>query len=567
MTDKPYAETINCHDLKVPYFTDVISERMHSVLASGRYEKTEIQLLRNILRKGDRVLELGAGVGVVSAVAAQTIGAENVTAVEANPGLIPVIKETHRLNGFAKISLIQGAAVPNPTTKTVPFYQRENFWASSLDLREGEHASTQASAETPLVDLNALLKARQPTVIVIDIEGGELGIFDGVDLAGVRSVIMELHPRVYGLDGVNAVFTTLSDQGFTYDCKMSRGGTVVTFSRYQEAAKPPARVTAITCMKDEGPFILEWIAYHKSIGITDFVIMTNDCADGTVALLDHLDDLGIVSHYPNPASALGSQNFQPVAIAYAQTLKQVRDADWVISMDVDEFINIHVGDGTLASLFANLPDADAISLTHLDFGCSGQEKFESGFVTSQMQACAEKIPVKNSRRGIKTLVGKTAKIERLANHRPVFTEPEANKLVWYDGGGRTIPMKYAAGKNKGFDCWGSYTIAQLNHYPVKSMETFLVKSAKGDVVSPKFSAGIEYWVKRNHNDDTDTTILPKMAAAHSVFDDLLADPETRQLHEASILMHREQIAKLRQTSEMKDLLAEMTQNETAEVAS
>ncbi|HRK43782.1 MAG TPA: glycosyltransferase family 2 protein, partial [Gemmobacter sp.] len=29
-------------------------------------------------------------------------------------------------------------------------------------------------------------------------------------------------------------------------------------------------ITVFTCMRNEGPFLLEWLAYHRLIGVTDF---------------------------------------------------------------------------------------------------------------------------------------------------------------------------------------------------------------------------------------------------------------------------------------------------------
>ena len=45
------------------------------------------------------------------------------------------------------------------------------------------------------------------------------------------------------------------------------------------------RTVIVTCMKNEGPFILEWIAYHRMIGVDDFLVYTNDCDDGTDSLV------------------------------------------------------------------------------------------------------------------------------------------------------------------------------------------------------------------------------------------------------------------------------------------
>ncbi len=54
------------------------------------------------------------------------------------------------------------------------------------------------------------------------------------------------------------------------------------------------RVLIVTTMKDEGPFILEWLAYHRSIGVTDFLVYTNDCSDGTDEMFDLLQEKGHV---------------------------------------------------------------------------------------------------------------------------------------------------------------------------------------------------------------------------------------------------------------------------------
>ena len=56
----------------------------------------------------------------------------------------------------------------------------------------------------------------------------------------------------------------------------------------------------VTCMKNECPYILEWIAYHLHIGFTHFVVATNGCADGTARMLLNLERAGIVTHVQNP---------------------------------------------------------------------------------------------------------------------------------------------------------------------------------------------------------------------------------------------------------------------------
>ena len=46
---------------------------------------------------------------------------------------------------------------------------------------------------------------------------------------------------------------------------------------------------ALSTMKDEGPYVVEWVAHHLAVGFTDVMVYTNDCSDGTDTILKHLE--------------------------------------------------------------------------------------------------------------------------------------------------------------------------------------------------------------------------------------------------------------------------------------
>lgn len=552
-----YSEVLEVSDVKVPYVQGVISPRMAQVMNRGRYEATEIKLLRKIMRPRDRVLELGAGVGVVSSVAGSIAkNPEQITVVEANPELIPVIRETHRLNDIRGIEVLNGVGVGREVSAgaTVPFYLREHFWASSLTPPREDEEETTRETEVALVDLNGIIARKKPSILVMDIEGGELELLPKLNLSSFRAIVVELHPRIYQDRGVHRCFAALAAQGFTYDARRSRGGTVVLFTRFEQMPQHRARVCAVTCMKDEAPFILEWIAYHQVVGVTDFLVFTNDCSDGTIEILDRLDDLGHVRHLPNPSTEFGTRH-QPTALQYSRLHREVTEADWSISMDVDEFINVHVGNRTLDALFDKNSDANFISLCHLDFGCSGVEQFEDIPIIEQMQRCAEKNPAeKTKRRGIKTLIKKTAPDHTVSNHRPRLTDPSDPNIKWFDGSGREFPKNRQRGEHKGLPPDGAYEQAQLNHYPVRSMETYLTKSIKGNVIAKDAYVGVEYWVNRNQNAAVDTTIQPLAVKMRQRLDELLSDPVLSELHQEAVRYHKSQIAELRAAEDTEILL-------------
>ena len=60
----------------------------------------------------------------------------------------------------------------------------------------------------------------------------------------------------------------------------------------------PVRFLAVTSMRNEGAFLLEWLAHHRAVGFTDVLVFSNDCDDGTDAMLDRLAQLGWLTHVP-----------------------------------------------------------------------------------------------------------------------------------------------------------------------------------------------------------------------------------------------------------------------------
>jgi hypothetical protein len=90
-----------------------ISQSMRSRLRSGRYERSEFEVIPRLIDEGDRVLEPGGGIGFVSTLFHKTKKGRDLVVVEAHPGLIPVINLTHTLNAV-HATVIHGVPV-SPT--------------------------------------------------------------------------------------------------------------------------------------------------------------------------------------------------------------------------------------------------------------------------------------------------------------------------------------------------------------------------------------------------------------------------------------------------------------------
>ncbi|HVV95260.1 MAG TPA: FkbM family methyltransferase [Hyphomicrobiales bacterium] len=203
----------------------VMSPKMMEVLRAARYERQEARQLVNHLQPGDRVVELGAGVGFLSSLAHLQGKAAHIAAYEANPHLIPTIRQTHALNGAAA-EVHNAIIVPSPEVTSLPFYIRNDFWASSLLPRPPNFIE---EVTVPAIPFAEMLERHNPTFLIVDIEGGEADLFRTVPLTGVKKVLIELHQRVIGRVGMKRVFDFFSQRDFHYD-QMGSEGSVVLFS-------------------------------------------------------------------------------------------------------------------------------------------------------------------------------------------------------------------------------------------------------------------------------------------------------------------------------------------------
>ncbi len=223
-------EIVNIQGVRVPIDPRLMSEMMQKVIRSGRYEGSEAARIPMLVEAGERVLEIGGGIGFLSTLIAKENKAETIVVFEANPGLIELIETTHRLNGVQAIvrnEIIMG----RKTGDTLPFYLHQHFWASSMMWVKKRHCI--GVVQIPQVAFAEVLRDYAPTLLVVDIEGGEFSLFDNVDLTTVRKALIEVHEKVIGGAGVKSVFDFFSAQGFYYD-PLGSEGRVVLFRRLEE---------------------------------------------------------------------------------------------------------------------------------------------------------------------------------------------------------------------------------------------------------------------------------------------------------------------------------------------
>ncbi len=326
------------------------------------------------------------------------------------------------------------------------------------------------------------------------------------------------------------------------------------------AEAPPRRLppgssgnVIVGCMKNEAPYILEWVAYHRAIGVDSFLIYTNGCEDGTDEILARLQALGLLEHRDND----GWSGKSPQQHALNQSLKEpvIRDAEWIIHIDVDEFINVRCGNGRLQDFFDRVPEATNVAMTWRLFGHGGVARLEDRFVIDQFDRCAPKfLPKPHTAWGFKTMLRNIGAYQKLSCHRPNKLRPEmADQVHWVNGSG--LPMGAEVKQNGWRNSQRSigYDLLQLNHYALRSAESFLIKRQRGRALHVDRSIGLNYWIRMDWNDHRDITIKRNLPRLRAEYDRLLADPVLADWHARGLAWHRDKAATLHRSPEFAEL--------------
>ena len=301
------------------------------------------------------------------------------------------------------------------------------------------------------------------------------------------------------------------------------------------------RFLSVSSMRNEGPFLLEWLAHHLGAGFTDFLIYSNDCDDGTAALLDALDAAGIITHVPQIVAEGESPQWQALRAAWRHPLR--RACDWAMVSDADEFINIHVGHGQLGELFAALPqDIDAIALPWRLFGNNGHMRFTDQPTTRLFTASAPvDCPYPVAATLFKSLFRLKGPFNQFGVHRPrQKTRAEAAQPIWVDGAGRPLPPAFT-GNMQRLSLAGlpsGRALAECNHYSLRSAESFMVKRRRGLPNRSDKAIDLAYWVERNFNTIENRSIARMEPATRLQWARLFAIPGIRDLHSGAVAQHQ-----------------------------
>ena len=330
--------------------------------------------------------------------------------------------------------------------------------------------------------------------------------------------------------------------------KTGKAGLRVAKTSKARSADAP-RIVVVTTMKDEGPYILDWVAHYKSIGATDIVVFTNDCTDPTDHILRSLNRMGVIEHRFSRVMRRGPHKS---ALMWAEYEPTVRQAEWLLVVDVDEFLQIKTGDGTLPGLVDAHPDVDAISVVWRIFGNAGVEHIGDAPVPVEFTMAQAAQGGPEDVRFFKTLFRNNGKFSRMGVHRPFLTD-DVDGVNWILADGTLIAQERQSGA---LHVGGHYAYdsAQLNHYALRSIDGFINKQQRGRANHFTSNIGQSYWNRFDLNEEEDTGLAERFGDADALKAGWLEDHNLNFFHRKALKHHRKNARQMRKTDVGKEVL-------------
>lgn len=190
-------------------------------LALGTYEEFELSVFESFLARGKNVYDVGANIGLYSAVAARHVGPGGVVvAVEPGPDNCTFIARTVALNGYSNVRVFQKAV--GDRTGDAMLYLCSNNKADHRIYAKGAlgERETVPVGIVRLDDLIAEHALPLPDVMKVDIQGSEQVAVDGMrdTLTRQRDIIVFLELWPWGIHHAGGdaaqLLRTLREMGF-----------------------------------------------------------------------------------------------------------------------------------------------------------------------------------------------------------------------------------------------------------------------------------------------------------------------------------------------------------------
>ena len=211
--------------------------------------------------------------------------------------------------------------------------------------------------------------------------------------------------------------------------------------------------------RDEGPYLREWVEFHRLVGVERFYLYNNKSIDDYQEQLAPYVEEGLVVLHEWPDWPAQMQ-------CYEDCLKRYREESrWIAFLDLDEFLFSPTG-RPVPEVLTEFEQWPGVGVNTAVFGSNGHETRPPGLV---MESYTARTDDPNVNRQIKSIVNPMQVRNFCTPHFFVYREglavDENKGEIGYPRLSETDEV--------------SFSLLRINHYTVKSHEDFMRKLDRG----------------------------------------------------------------------------------------
>ena len=201
--------------LKHPFYNlslvvnQTVGAKYGYLISCGDYQAQLLEMLHRYLKPKDKVLEIGAGLGVTTTFMAQHTG-HKVTAVEPQLNLHPIIEKNAQINNVA-VEVIHATLTPENSQEKTDFYIMQDYLTSSIFEKWGQVDKT---LKVPQITFAELAQKSDANTLVFDVIGAEIAFVYDDEIARYQKIICTLNTPLIGEEKTAHIINHLIQKGF-----------------------------------------------------------------------------------------------------------------------------------------------------------------------------------------------------------------------------------------------------------------------------------------------------------------------------------------------------------------
>lgn len=229
-------------------------------------------------------------------------------------------------------------------------------------------------------------------------------------------------------------------------------------------------LTLGSCLKNEESYILDFVKYHRSVGVEQFVFFDRNF-ENLHQLLGHEPDVTII-HFPESPQNIHQE-------AWGQLIKYNQGkTKWLALIDADQAL-VPVKTDNVRDILKEYEKYASLQLNWKAFGSSFSKKREPGSVYERFLLCAAQYSPYNYPTQFICQPDRTLALKTFEPHYPRLPAGEISvntnkEIISKD---KIIAMN--PNTPLSFNVPPLHDILYINHYTNKSLEEWLIKNSKG----------------------------------------------------------------------------------------